>query len=248
VSKSALIGANMEKVTVVTGASKGLGKAIALSLANEGYKVVVHYKDSVSDAKLVAGEIDKISESFVIGADLTSEEEVEAMISKVLKKFGHIDVLVNNVGNFLYKKFQETSNGEFRDVIESNIYSTLFCSRFTLKQMRKQKSGHIVNVGAVGAERFTLRENSVPYFLAKNGVYVLTKTMAWEEARNGIHVNMVSPASMKTDIFGKNDFPMGRETQYQDVVDAVLFLISKKAYYINGANIEVSGAFIPGMI
>lgn len=238
----------MEKVAVVTGASKGLGKAVALSLANEGYKVVVHFRESVKDAKLVAGEIDKISGALAVGADLTREEEVEAMFGKIVGKFKRVDVLVNNVGNFLYKKFGDTSNGEFRDVMESNIYSTLFCSRFALKQMRKQKSGHIVNVGSVGADRFTFRENSIPYFLAKNGVYILTKTMAWEEARNGIHVNMVSPASMKTDIFAKNDFPMGRETQYRDVIDAVLFLISDKAYYINGANIEVSGAFIPGMI
>jgi NAD(P)-dependent dehydrogenase (short-subunit alcohol dehydrogenase family) len=238
----------MEKVAVVTGASKGLGKAVALSLANEGYKVVVHFKDSVRDAELVVSEINKVSEGFAASADLTSEKEVEEMFDKILGKFRRVDILVNNVGNFLYKKFGDTTNGEFRDVMESNIYSTLFCSRFALKLMRKQKSGHIVNIGAVGAERFTFRENSVPYFLAKNGVYILTKTMAWEEARNGIHVNMVSPASMKTDIFKKNDFPMGRETQYQDVVKAVLFLISEKAYYINGANIEVSGAFIPGMI
>lgn len=233
---------------MVTGASKGLGKAVALSLANDGYEVVVHFKNSAKEAELVVGQVNKVSKGFAVSADLTSEKEVDAMFDMVIGKFGRVDVLVNNVGNFLYKKFGETSNGEFRDVMESNIYSTLFCSRFALKEMRQQKSGHIVNIGAVGAERFTFRENSIPYFLAKNGVYVLTKTMAWEEARNGIHVNMVSPASMKTDIFEKNDFPMGRETQYQDVVDAVLFLISEKAYYINGANIEVSGAFIPGMI
>ncbi len=238
----------MEKVAVVTGASKGLGKAIALSLASEGYFVVVHFKDSKKEAELTAGEINKVSKGFAVSADLTSEKEVAEMFDKIIGEFGNVDVLVNNVGNFLYKKFGETSNGEFRDVMESNIYSTLFCSRIALKHMRNQKSGHIINIGAVGAERFTFRANSVPYFLAKNGVYVLTKTMAWEEARNGIHVNMVSPASMKTDIFGKDDFPMGRETQYEDVVDAVLFLISEKAYYINGANIEVSGAFIPGMV
>jgi 3-oxoacyl-[acyl-carrier protein] reductase len=116
-----------------------------------------------------------------------------------------------------------------------------------LVAMRKQKSGHIINIGSVGADRFTLRENSVPYFLAKNGVYILTKAMAWEEAGSGIHINMISPASMKTDIFSKNDFPMGRETKYEDVCGAVKFLLSKGAYYINGVNLEVAGAFVPGM-
>ncbi len=113
--------------------------------------------------------------------------------------------------------------------------------------MRKQKSGHIINIGAVGAERLIIRENSMPYFLGKTGIYVLTKTMAWEEAKNGVHINMVSPASMALDIFDNSDFPMGREAQYADVMKAIAFLTSDSAYYINGANIEVSGGFVPGM-
>ena len=233
---------------MVSGAAKGLGRDLALALAQDGYCVVVHYNKSANEAKKVAADISKVSESFVLGADLAQEDEVQEMFGRILKKFGRVDLLVNNVGNFLYKEFGKTTNTQFRDVLESNIYSTLYCSREALAIMRKQKEGYIINIGSVGAERFTFRHKSVPYFLAKNAVYILTKTMAWEEAKNGIHINMVSPGSMKTDIFGKNDFPMGRETLYQDVVDAVRFLISEKAYYINGANIEVSGGFVPGMV
>lgn len=238
----------MKKVAVVTGASKGLGEAVALSLANDDYLVVVHFNESSKEAKSVVGEINKLSMGFSVQADLTSERDVKVMFETVIGKFGRVDVLVNNVGNFLYKDFGKTTNAEFRDVLESNIYSTLYCSREALKIMRKQKEGHIVNIGSVGAERFTIRQKSVPYFLAKNAVYILTKTTAWEEAKNGIHVNMVSPASMKDDIFKKSDFPMGRVTDYKDVVSAIRFLISDEAYYINGANIEVAGGFIPGMI
>ena len=237
----------MSKVAVITGAAKGLGLNIALFLAKSGYTVVIHYKDSEKEALSALEKIRKNSpNSTVVSADLRSEKEVSKMFGDILKKFGTVDLLVNNVGNFVYKKLKDTTNREFRDVIESNIYSTLFCSRAVLPAMRKQKSGSIINIGAAGAERFILRERVVPYFMAKNGVYILTKAMAAEEAKYGIHINMVSPTSMKVDIFKKSDFPMGREARYSDVISAIKFLLSEDAYYINGANIEVAGGFIAG--
>lgn len=238
----------MKKVAIVTGAAKGLGVSIAMALANEGYTLALHFRSSKKQAEKVYKDVlVKSPDSILLSFDLTKEKEVSAMVDDVFREFGRIDLLINNVGNFLYKPFGKTSNSEFRDLLESNIYSTLYCSRAVLEIMRKQKSGQIINIGAVGAERFVFRQNSIPYFLSKNGVYVLTKTIAWEEAQNGIHVNMISPGSMKEDIFKKSDFPMKRSASYNDVVGALLFLISPEAYYINGANIEVSGAFIPGM-
>lgn len=235
------------KVAVVTGAAKGLGAEISKSLAAD-CTVVIHFNKSANAAEEVLKEVKKTSpESFKISADLTEETDAQKMFDEITDKYGRIDLLVNNVGNFVFKPFGKTTNTEFKDMLESNIYSTLFCSRAALVQMRKQKSGHIINIGAVGADRVVIRENSVPYFLGKNGVYVLTKTMAWEEAANGIHINMISPASMATDIFDKDDFPMGREARYEDVIKALKFLTSEDAYYINGANIEVAGGFVPGM-
>lgn len=239
---------SMDKVALVTGSAKGLGKSIALALAKDGFAVAIHCRRSAGDAKKLEGEINRISRSIIVSGDLTRESEVSGIFAKVDKEFGRLDVLVNNVGNFLYKKFEDTSNLEFRDVIESNVYSTLYSSREALKIMRRQKSGYIINIGSVGSERLTIRQKSVPYFLAKNAVYVLTKTMAWEEAKNGVHINMVSPASLKEDIFKKRDFPMGRAAKYNDVESAIRFLISPDAYYINGANIEVAGGFVPGMV
>ncbi len=238
----------MDKVALVTGAAKGLGKNVAISLAKDGFSVAVHYKTSATEAKRVASEIGTVSRSLVVCGDLTEEDDVKQVFDAVNNKFGRLDLLINNVGNFLYKEFGQTSNSEFRDVFESNIYSTLYCSRAAFKIMRNQKSGHVINIGSVGADKFTIREKSIPYFLAKNAVYVLTKAMAWEEARNGIHVNMVSPASMREDIFKKEDFPMGRAAMPKDVVSAIRFLISPEAYYINGANVEVAGGFVPGIV
>ena len=236
------------KVAVVTGSAKGLGRAIALFLATEGYTLAVHYRESKKEAGEVVNQIrKKAPQSITVQADVTSEDEVKRMFGEILKKFGRVDLLVNNVGNFIYKKFKDTTFAEFEDIVESNIYSTFLCSRSVLSVMRRQKSGHIINIGIVGVNTLTVREKLTPYFMAKNALYFLTKAMAWEEAAGGVHVNMISPASLATDIFKASVFPMGRSANYDDVVKVLKFLISADAYYINGANIEVAGAFIAGM-
>jgi 3-oxoacyl-[acyl-carrier protein] reductase len=238
----------MEKVAVITGAAKGLGKAIAVFLSKEGYAVVVHYNKSEEEARAVLATCRINSPASIsVSADLKDEKEVKKMFDAIFKKFGRIDLLVNNVGNFLFKNFSQTSNSEFRDVLESNIHSTLYCSRAVLSIMRKQRSGHIINIGSAGAENPKVLKKSTPYYIAKTALVSLTKIMAWEEAKNGIHINMISPASMANDIFKKSDFPMGRSAKHEDVIKVLKFLLSEDAYYINGANIEVAGAFIPGM-
>ena len=238
----------MEKVAVVTGTAKGLGKALALTLADCEFSMVVHYQKSQKEAQEVLREVRKKSpKSIIVSGDLRDEQVVSKIFEEIFAKLGRVDILVNNVGNFLFKDFSLTSNEEFRDIVESNLYTSLFCSRAVLPFMRKVKSGHIINIGAVGAENITLRTKSIPYFIAKNAIYFLTKAMAHEEAKNGIHINMISPASLKTDIFKPSDFPMGRSATYADVTKTLLFLISDDAYYINGANIEVAGGFIVGM-
>jgi NAD(P)-dependent dehydrogenase (short-subunit alcohol dehydrogenase family) len=236
------------KVAVVTGGAKGLGVDICRALLKEDYTVVVHYNKSKDLAEELVEELKKENaDCFAISADMTNEESVFAMFKEIEQELGRIDLLVNNVGNFVFKPFAKTTNAEFRDMIESNLYSTLYASRAVLPAMRKQKSGHIINIGAVGAERLIIRENSTPYFLGKTGVYVLTKVLAHDEARAGIRINMVSPGSMAADIFKPEEFPAGRPATHEDVIKAIKFLISPENSYINGANIEVAGGFVPGM-
>lgn len=238
----------MQKVAVVTGSAKGLGAACALALADHNFTLVVHYNKSRQAADRILTQIKKkAADSIIVCGDLRNENDVEKIFGQIFGKLGRVDLLVNNVGNFVYKNFGQTSNREFKDLVESNLYSTLFASRAVLPYMRKLKGGSIVNIGAVGAERIQILEKSTPYFLVKTGVYALTKIMAHEEARNGIRINMISPGSLGTDIFKAKEFPMGRAASYEDVIRVLLFLISDQAYYINGANIEVAGGFIPGM-
>lgn len=237
----------MRKVAVVTGAARGLGRQIAISLAKKGFDIALHYHKSEKQARDLSTQIEKLNvRCLPLSANLTLEDEVLDFARDVIASYGKVDLLVNNVGNFVYKKFAQTTNAEFKELLESNIYSMLFTSRAFLPYMRKARSGEIVNIGAVGCERIQLTEKSSAYFLAKTGVYVITKIMANEEAKYGVRVNMISPASLQTDIFKPADFPMGRSASYDDVIKALLFLVSDGAGYINGANIEVAGAFIPG--
>ena len=238
----------MNKVAVITGSAKGLGRAIALALADWGFTCVIHYRTSKKEAAEVLKQVQKKApDAIALSADLRNEKEVDRLFKKIFKKFKKVDLLVNNVGDFVYREFSKTTNSQFVDLLESNIYSTLFCSRALLPSMRREKSGHIINIGVVGADHLNLLEKSAPYFFSKNGVYLLTKMMAHEEAKYGIHVNMISPASLETDIFKRIDFPMRRSASYEYVIKVLEFLISDKAYYINGANIEVAGGFVPGM-
>lgn len=235
------------KVALVTGSAKGLGSAIALYLAQNGFTVVINYNKSGQQAQKLLEQVQKVSpQSIAVAADVLKEKDVDTLQKRIGKQFGKLDLLVNNVGNFLYKPFSKTTNEQFRDMLESNIYSTLYTTRAFLPLMQKQKSANIINIGAVGCERLVLRENSTPYFLGKTGVYVLTKAFAHEQARYGIRVNMISPGSMATDIFQPSDFPTGRAASYDDVINALAFLISPGGSYINGANLEVAGGFIPG--
>lgn len=238
----------MQKVALVTGSAKGLGKHLALFLAKNDFAVIVHYRKSRKLAEGLLRNLQKISaNSSIVAGDVTDAGDVEKIFRQIEKKYARVDLLVNNVGNFIYKDFSKTTFEEFTDIFESNVYSAYLCSLRVLKLMRKQKNGHIINIGVVGADSLTVREKSTPYFIAKNALYFLTKAIAHEEAKFGIHVNMISPASLKTDIFSSSDFPMGRSAKYEDVANVLLFLLSRNAYYINGANIEVAGGFIPGL-
>lgn len=233
---------------MVTGSAKGLGRAIALALASSGYTIVVHFRKSNNEAKKVLSQIKKKAPlSIALQADLTDESQVSQMFRQIFKQFKQVDLLVNNVGNFLYKKLSQTTSSEFRDIIESNLYSAFYCSRAVLPFMRKAQRGQIINIGVVSTGSLTITEKLALYFMAKNALYVISKAVAHEEAKYGIRINMISPVSLDTDILKSSDFPMGRSAKYEDVVKTLKFLISDDAYYINGANIEVAGAFIVGV-
>jgi 3-oxoacyl-[acyl-carrier protein] reductase len=237
------------KVALVTGSSRGIGKTIALKLAEAGASLVINYKSNRWAADEVVESIKKINRRVIsIQCDVSNFADVEEMVKKVTKEFDRIDILVNNVGPFLYKSIYDTTIQEWHQIINSNLNSTFYCCKAVVPIMRKQKSGNIVNIGAPNAERPQGYLKNCPYAVAKTGVVVFSKSLAKEEAKNGIRVNVVNPGFIETDQYTeemKKDMPrqvpLGRLGKPEDIANAVLFLVSDEANYVTGSVLNVHG-------
>jgi len=234
------------KVILITGAAKNLGRALALSLAKEGAAVAAHYNESKKEAEVLREELRRHNEkSDIFRADLRNEKETRAMITAVEKQYGRVDVLINNVGNFIYKPFDEVEYDEFKDVIETNLYASFLCTKLVIDGMKEREEGSIINLGCAGADRLTVRELTTPYYIAKTGVILLTKIFARTYATHGVRINSISPGVLESSVAEPLSIPAGRRASFDDIVNAVLFLLSPASSYINGANIEVAGGWVP---
>ncbi len=237
------------KVVLVTGSSRGIGKIIALKLAQAKASLVINYKSNSWAADEVLKSIKKTKRQAIsIQCDVSNFADVEEMVKKVMNKFGKIDILVNNVGPFLYKTIYDTTIQEWHQIINSNLNSTLYCCKAVIPIMRKQKSGNIINIGAPNAERTQGYLRNCAYATAKTGVVVFSKSLAKEEAKNGIRVNVVNPGFIETDEYTEEmkkdmpkEVPLKRLGKPEDVANAVLFLVSDEANYITGSVLNVHG-------
>lgn len=241
---------NMSKSALVTGASRGIGRSIALQLAEEGYNVAVNYAGNKDKAEAVVEEIkDKGVEAFAIQADVANPDEVKDMIQEVVKQFGSLDVLVNNAGITRDNLLMRMKEQEWDDVINTNLKGVFNCIQKATRQMMKQRSGAIINlssvVGAVG------NPGQANYVATKAGVIGLTKTAARELASRNITVNAVAPGFIVSDMTDalnddlkdqmKSQIPLGRFGEDTDIANTVAFLASDKAKYITGQTIHVNG-------
>ncbi|WP_412520339.1 3-oxoacyl-[acyl-carrier-protein] reductase [Staphylococcus simulans] len=240
----------MSKSALVTGASRGIGRSIALQLAEEGYNVAVNYAGNKDKAEAVVAEIkDKGVEAFAIQANVANPDEVKDMIQEVVKQFGSLDVLVNNAGITRDNLLMRMKEQEWDDVINTNLKGVFNCIQKATRQMMKQRSGAIINlssvVGAVG------NPGQANYVATKAGVIGLTKTAARELASRGITVNAVAPGFIVSDMTDalndelkdqmKSQIPLGRFGEDTDIANTVAFLASDKAKYITGQTIHVNG-------
>lgn len=240
----------MSKSALVTGASRGIGRSIALQLAEEGYNVAVNYAGNKDKAEAVVAEIkDKGVEAFAIQADVANPDEVKDMIQEVVKQFGSLEVLVNNAGITRDNLLMRMKEQEWDDVINTNLKGVFNCIQKATRQMMKQRSGAIINlssvVGAVG------NPGQANYVATKAGVIGLTKTAARELASRNITVNAVAPGFIVSDMTDalnddlkdqmKSQIPLGRFGEDTDIANTVAFLASDKAKYITGQTIHVNG-------
>ncbi|KOR13861.1 3-ketoacyl-ACP reductase [Staphylococcus carnosus] len=240
----------MSKSALVTGASRGIGRSIALQLADEGYNVAVNYAGNKEKAEAVVEEIKgKGVEAFAIQANVANPDEVKDMMQEVVSQFGSLDVLVNNAGITRDNLLMRMKEQEWDDVIDTNLKGVFNCIQKATRQMMKQRSGAIINltsvVGAVG------NPGQANYVATKAGVIGLTKTAARELASRGITVNAVAPGFIVSDMTDalsdelkdqmKSQIPLGRFGEDTDIANTVAFLASDKAKYITGQTIHVNG-------
>jgi len=233
------------RIALVTGASRGIGRAIALRLAEDVSGVAVHYFSRREEAQMLAAAIrEKGKLSAVFRADLTKKAQAAGLIKKVEERFARIDILVNNVGPFLVKPWDELEVADWERVLRGNLLGPYFCMKAALSGMRKRKWGRVVNIGYSRAEHLGAFPTIAPYAVAKTGLLTLTRTAAASEAGNGITVNMVSPGLIRGGVMPRGrDLDESRLGTFEDVAEAVAFCASDKAAAVTGSNVIVSGTW-----
>jgi 3-oxoacyl-[acyl-carrier protein] reductase len=242
------------RVAIVTGSSRGIGRAIATALAREGCKVVVNYFHSKEKAMQVSQEIEGITPnaSIVVRADVSAEDEVERMVDETLAAFGRLDILVNNVGAFHRCAFLEMSRSEWDHIICSNLTSVFLCSRIAIPHMLKNKWGRVINVASTSG--MTGGTSGAHYAAAKGGVLAMTKALSNEFSPYGITVNAIVPSKIETDMLWSSVDAQGREAlldkipvrrfgKPEEIASLALFLASDSAGYITGESVVASGGY-----
>jgi len=241
-----LLSMTTKPYALITGSTKGIGLFIAKELAQRGFIPILNYRDDRKRAERALNEIRNIaSEATAIQADVTAESEVRFLFDAMSKRGTVVDLLINNVGRFLYKPFLETSLGEWCDILDSNLISAVLCCRQVLPLMRERKKGHIINIATMHANRIRARPHTLPYAIAKSGVIHLTQTLAKTEGSYGIRVNAVCPGFIAdgdhTLPEHASEVPLGRLGRPDEVAKAVGFLSSQDADYVTGTVLDVHG-------
>ncbi len=238
------------QVALVTGGSRGIGKRIALTLAQAGAHVAINFVSNRSLAEEVVEQIRSLGQqSLCIQADVKVEEQVSQMIEKVSRELGKINILVNNAGVTRDNLIMRMSREEWQEVVDVNLTGAFLCSRAVVRDMVKQRSGAIINISSVVGLRGNPGQSN--YCSAKAGLIGLTKSLARELASRNIRVNAVAPGYILTDMTERlseelksrilDYIPLGGFGDPQDVADVVLFLASPMARYITGQIILVDG-------
>ncbi|MBD2183081.1 3-oxoacyl-[acyl-carrier-protein] reductase [Planktothrix sp. FACHB-1355] len=239
------------QVAIVTGASRGIGRATALALATEGANVVVNYASSSGAAEEVVAEITKVGgNAIALQADVSKADQVDALLNATMDKWGRVDVLVNNAGITRDTLLLRMKPEDWQAVIDLNLTGVFLCTRAVSKVMLKQRSGRIVNITSVAGQMGN--PGQANYSAAKAGVIGFTKTIAKELASRGITVNAVAPGFIATDMTSnlKSDeilkyIPLGRYGQPEEVAGMIRFLAADAAAsYITGQVFNVDGGMV----
>ncbi len=241
------------KCALVTGSSRGIGRAIALELGRQGANVAVNYAGNEQKAEEVVAELGQLGvQSIKIKANVADESEVKAMVKEVITTFGQLDILVNNAGITRDNLLMRMKEAEFDEVIETNLKGAFLCTKAVTRQMMKQRSGRIINIASVVG--VSGNPGQANYVAAKAGVIGLTKATAKELATRNILVNAIAPGFITTDmtdILTEEQkgailplIPLERLGEPEDIAKVVNFLASDDSQYITGQTIHVDGGMV----
>jgi len=241
------------KTAVVTGASRGIGRAVALELAEQGANVVVNYSGSEAKAYEVVEAIKEMgNEAIAVRCNVGNMEDVQAMMKEALTQFGTIDILVNNAGITRDNLLMRMKEDEWDDVININLKGVFNATKAVTRQMMKQRSGRIINIASIVGVMGNAGQAN--YVAAKAGVIGLTKSTARELASRHITVNAIAPGFITTDMTDKltedvktemlKQIPLARFGEAKDIASVVSFLASEKSAYITGQTLHVDGGMV----
>lgn len=242
------------KIAIVTGSRRGIGKSIALELAKEGAEVVVSDID-LKECQNVCDEIKKIgSDTIAVKCDVSKKRDVDAMVKKTIQKFKRIDILVNNAGVVLMKPFVQMTEKDWDFVLDINLKGVFLCTNAVAKQMVKQKGGKIISIASIAGEVGFM--NTSAYCASKAGIINLTRELAMELSPHNINVNVVAPgviATKMTEDMLKDkktkevllaNTPLGRVGNPEEIGKAVIFLASNDSNFITGHTLVVDGGWL----
>lgn len=241
------------KVAVVTGASRGIGRGIAVELARCGASIIINYKNSEEEAQKTLDIIKCLGGYAIkVKADISNYSQAKLLIDTAVETFGKIDILVNNAGISSVGLFMDMREAEWNEMIDINFKGVLNCSHSALKYMVSQRSGNIINISSIWGNSGASCE--VVYSAAKGAVNLFTKSLAKEMAPSGIRVNAVAPGVIDTEMNSwlsseekkqlEEEIPMGKFGGVQDIGRAVVFLASKESQYITGQVLTIDGGMI----
>ena len=240
----------MNKCAVVTGASRGIGRAVAKILAKDGYSLALIYKDNENMAKSLLEELE--CDAKIYKCDIAVPNQVNNTVEKIFEDFSDISLLVNNAGIAQQKLFTDITDSDWQQMIGTNLSGAFYFTRAVLPYMIQKKSGKIISISSMWGE--TGGSCEVHYSAAKSGIIGMTKALAKEVGLSGITVNAVSPGVIMTDMLSafsqqeldliKQDIPLNRLGTPDDIANAVSFLASEKADYITGQVLSVNGGIV----
>jgi NAD(P)-dependent dehydrogenase (short-subunit alcohol dehydrogenase family) len=248
-----------EKVVIITGARRGMGKSHALVLAKAGAKVVVS-DVSEEDCQKVVKEIEKNGgEALAVKCDVSKKEEVDGLVKKTIERFGKVDILVNNAGICQFRPFLELTEEDWDRTLDINLKGYFLCAQAVAKEMVKQKRGKIINIASVASGQVGIGFPTLAHYTAsKGGIIALTETLAVELAPYNIRVNAIAPGMIETPMIAPvkespeqekevlKRIPLGRPGKPEEVSNLVLFLASDASSYITGSTVIIDGGWMAG--